>query len=133
MYTNEGNEPRKQFGIYKYFEIDGKSIWHIHGEAAIPKSMILGHYYYGKLLSEIQNRVPQFMRSYKMAISKGISVTYKSWIDYFLVGDIHIIGLSLDPSEMDLWWLINFKNATSVIAARYICMNRIWMMINILH
>lgn len=26
MYTNEGNEPQKQFGIYKYFEINGKSI-----------------------------------------------------------------------------------------------------------
>lgn len=109
MYTNEGNEPQKQFGIYKYFEIDGNRIWHIHGEAAMPKSMILGHYYYGKLLSEIQNRVPKFIRSYKMAISKGISVAYKSWIDYFLVGDMHIIGLSLDPSEMDLWWLINCK------------------------
>ena len=107
--TMMGSKPQEQFGIFKYFDINGKQIWHIHGEAAKPKSMVLGHYYYGKLLSEIQNRVPQFIRSYKAALAKGNNVTYRSWIDYFLVGNIYVIGLSLDPSEMDLWWLINCK------------------------
>ena len=105
----QGTKPQEQFGIYKYFDVAGNNIWHIHGEAAKPDSMVLGHYYYGKLLGEIQNRVPQFIRSYKAAQTKENDISIKSWIDYFLLGNIYIVGLSLDPSEMDLWWLINCK------------------------
>ena len=32
-------------------------IWHIHGEARKPDSMILGHYYYGKLLRRCVARI----------------------------------------------------------------------------
>ncbi|MCR5390779.1 MAG: SIR2 family protein [Lachnospiraceae bacterium] len=107
--TMTGTKPQEQFGIFKYFDVNGHNIWHIHGEAARPSSMVLGHYYYGKLLSEIQNRVPNFIRTYKAAYTKGTDITIKSWIDYFLLGNIYIVGSRLDPSEMDLWWLINCK------------------------
>ena len=107
--TMIGTKPQEQFGIFKYLDVDGKNIWHVHGEAAKADSMVLGHYYYGKLLSEIQNRVPQFIGAYKVSKTRRIDITIKSWIDYFLIGNIYIVGLSLDPSEMDLWWLINCK------------------------
>ena len=86
--TMQGTKPQEQFGIYKYFDVAGNNIWHIHGEAAKPDSMVLGHYYYGKLLGEIQNRVPQFIRSYKAAQTKENDISIKSWIDYFLLGNI---------------------------------------------
>mgnify|MGYP001454483953 CR=1 FL=1 len=30
-----------------------------------------------------------------------------SWVDLFFSSNIHIIGLSLDYSETDLWWILN--------------------------
>ncbi len=30
-----------------------------------------------------------------------------SWIELFFNSDIHIIGLGLDFSEIDLWWILN--------------------------
>ena len=30
-------------------------------------------------------------------------------MDYFMLGNIHIVGLGMSLSEMDLWWLINCK------------------------
>ena len=107
--TCDGNAPQEQFGIYKYMSVSDKMIWHIHGEAARPSSMVMGHYYYGKLLVEIQKRIPDLIREYKTALKTGRAMKYKSWIDYFLIGNLYIIGFGMDVSEMDFWWLVNCK------------------------
>ena len=31
----------------------------------------------------------------------------ESWIDLFLFEDIDIVGLTLDFSELHLWWILN--------------------------
>ena len=97
--------------LHTYFLVgeDKPRIWHIHGEAAKPDTMILGHYYYGKLLAKIQQYVPKLISRYKGCISKEQKFKYNSWIDYFLLGNVYIVGLGMDLSEMDLWWLINCK------------------------
>lgn len=30
-------------------------------------------------------------------------------MDYLLLCDVYIVGLRMDMSEMDLWWLVNCK------------------------
>ena len=32
-----------------------------------------------------------------------------SWLDVFLRDDIHIVGLGLDCTEIDLWWAVTYK------------------------
>lgn len=97
--------------LHTYFSTseDGPSIWHIHGEAAKIDTMVLGHYQYGKLLSKIQQNVTKLLARNNTAISKGHVFKYSSWMDYFLLGNVYIIGLGMDLSEMDLWWLVNCK------------------------
>ena len=97
--------------LHTYFELSNmnKSIWHIHGEAAKPDTMILGHYYYGKLLAEMQKYISVLIKRYKTCKTTGNAFEYRSWVDYFLIGDVTIIGFGLDLSEIDLWWLINAK------------------------
>jgi len=111
--TKKGSEKDGKLGIFTFMDINCEKgnipIWHIHGEAARPRSMILGHYYYGDLLGQIQIQVSNFMRNYHSRIKGSGEYTLESWIDYFLLGDIDIVGLSLDSSEMDLWWLIACK------------------------
>lgn len=111
--TYTGNTVDEQFGLFKYQEVnlDGRLIpvWHIHGEAARPKSIVLGHYYYGKLLGRLQNYVSNVIRRHEGCCRHEKQFTPISWLDYFLVGDLHIVGLGLDMSEMDLWWLLNCK------------------------
>ena len=102
-----------KLNLYKYMNVSSDEvehqIWHIHGEAARPTSMILGHYYYGKALGEIQSYVADFFRRYKGCNSRGIDFQPQSWIDYFLIGNVYIVGFGMDFSEIDLWWLINCK------------------------
>jgi len=35
--------------------------------------------------------------------------TIYSWVDLFVMTDVYILGLSLDYTEIDLWWLRIFK------------------------
>lgn len=84
-------------------------IWHIHGEAARPDTMILGHYQYGKLLSRSQQHISGLIRHYRGKQKGKNLLPIHSWLDWFLLGDIHIVGFGLDLSELDLWWLINCK------------------------
>lgn len=113
----KGTNVDEQFGLFKYMEVNHNDvmipIWHIHGEAARPKSIILGHYYYGKLLSRLQCYVSNVISRYEGCNRYKKDFIPQSWLDYFLIGDVDIIGLGLDASEMDLWWLINCKKINS--------------------
>lgn len=99
--------------LYQYMGLplnDGMlPVWHIHGEAARADSMVIGHYYYGKLLAAMQRYAGESIARYRTAEKQGREFYPRSWEDYFLYGNITIIGLGLHFSEMDLWWLINCK------------------------
>ena len=85
-------------------------IWHIHGESRKPDSMILGHYWYGNMLSKMHeelkhNRQNQYYEHQR----DGSAIIYDSWLDSFIMGDVYVIGFGFDVSEVDLWWLLNRK------------------------
>ena len=84
-------------------------IWYIHGEAAKPSTMIMGQYFYGKLLSKFRDEISEFNRHY--TISKKTKRDYipNGWVDYFLMGNLDIIGFGMDFCETDIWWLIANK------------------------
>lgn len=116
--VSDGSKTENQFGMYKYMEVEDGTytnrVWHIHGEAARPNSMILGHYYYGKLLSKIQQYISTVKRRYEGCKNYKSDFTPHSWIDYFLLGNVHIVGFGMDFSEMDIWWLINCKKRNAI-------------------
>lgn len=97
--------------LHTYFEIlnGEQTVWHIHGEAAKSDTMILGHYYYGKLLAKVQQYITTLLSRKTKAENSGENIEVKSWIDYFMLGNLYIVGFGLDVSELDLWWLINCK------------------------
>lgn len=40
----------------------------------------------------------------------GTDAAYiSSWIDAFILGDVHILGFGYNVSEFDLWWLLDRK------------------------
>ena len=82
-------------------------VWHIHGEARKPSSMILGHYLYGNLLTRIKEHADK--HSYWYNTFDYMNTEIKSWVDSFIIGDVYILGMGGDFSEFDFWWLLNRK------------------------
>lgn len=84
-------------------------IWHIHGEARKTQSIMLGHYYYGKLLGKYQKELEKSGNEQYKRQQEGKPVLQDSWLDAFIMGDVYVLGFGFDFSEMDLWWLLNRK------------------------
>ena len=96
---------------YNWVEHEGakRRIWHVHGEARKPDSMILGAYYYGNLLGKMIAHNKKQEKNYAPARLSGQNPKLLSWTDAFLFGDVYILGFGMGFSESDMWWLLNRK------------------------
>ena len=106
-HTKKITKTEENFRLYTYSNLKSvsKRLWHIHGDAASPKSIVMGHYWYGKLLKKIEERVSRFIKIYKSSKGQNEKQLNLSWVDSFLKNNIFMIGFGFDTSELDLWWL----------------------------
>ncbi len=94
-----------------------KILWHAHGEIDNPKSIMLGLDHYcgsvGKIDAYVKGKYSFNADGKTVSIAsieeKIRSNTFcnTSWIDLFFSTNVHILGFSLDFSEIDFWWLLN--------------------------
>lgn len=116
---------------------DGKNIclYSIHGDIGRTSSIMLGLDHYGGALAKVQDyvkgnyrriqkvngkdyvhpQVPSIRKRLKEKIEispleygfKNSGFGLVSWIDSFFFTNLHIIGITLDFSEIDIWWLLS--------------------------
>lgn len=111
-HTRAVSQAEKRFMISTYYDLPvggGRTVplFHIHGEALKPDTVILGHYFYGNLLFRYDDYLTRHApgASYRDRLDPdGMEVL--SWLDYFILGDVYTLGFGFDTSEMDLWWLL---------------------------
>lgn len=107
-----------------YFNIGddlSKSIWHIHGEINhnqhfrknqyASESIQIGYDHYGEYLNEIQNYVEgrKYKDHPKIEEKLDNNIEGVSWIDKLFTDKVIILGFDLDFSEIDIWWLFNYR------------------------
>lgn len=104
-YYSKSSENDAKYLIHTYNRFENfPPVWHIHGETRRKSSLILSHEEYARET----NKIVEYCNSRKNYYEKySQDIHVKSWIDYFILGDIYILGLGFDFSEFDLWWLIN--------------------------
>ena len=104
---------------------ESKTVYHIHGELHAPKSICLGFEQYSGTLEKIRSDLVKstkksedpadehtyHLRDVMMGIKKedGNDEDDGSWYLKFFKEDIYILGLSLDFSEQDIWWLLDYR------------------------
>ena len=104
--------------------IGEKSIWHIHGEIYDPKkyskdkrhfkeeSILIGYEHYSeslKVMQDYKNGRNNWAKTpLKTKLNENVDLG-SSWIDYFLISELLIIGLDLSFSEIDLWYILNYR------------------------
>ncbi len=101
-----------KYSLYRRRTQSSKNVWHIHGESSIPNTLMLGHEHYSGSLQRIRSYLTSRKKTSPFML--GIfdfdrnESTY-SWVDIFLRDEIHILGFSLDYTEIDIWWLLSYK------------------------
>ena len=120
---NSTTESKHSIRRQCYFEINNrsKSIWHIHGEINhnqnftknhfASESIQIGYDHYGEYLNEIQAYVKgrKYADQPKMEEKLKQKIVGISWIDKLFTDKVVIIGLDLDFSEIDIWWVFNYR------------------------
>lgn len=100
--------PETDYRIHTYNQIEGRRIWHIHGEAGYPRTMVLGHDMYARNISKMSAYVEK--RGYDRLFAENPSSKNTiCWMDLLFHSDVHIIGFALDYSEIDVWWALNLR------------------------
>lgn len=122
------NSVASEFNLFKLVEIPElinltlenktrkSNLWYIHGEINYCKSIMLGfdHYcgYIGKIDSYVKGTY-RWKGTKKIEPIKNKIKDYDkfkadniSWVELFFNSDVHIIGFSLDYSEIDIWWIL---------------------------
>lgn len=122
----------KRYNLFRRRNLNNSNIWHIHGEVDRSRTITLGHDHYVGYLNKIKNYLvwernskgkafdvkhSAFMQGRTTFDTDGTK--HYSWIDVFLRDDIHILGFGLDYSEIDLWWLLIFKEKQKLKARKY--------------
>lgn len=82
-------------------------IWHIHGQLRKPGSIVADHNMYCRLIT---NYAKLLDTSLNLKIKGKEPIIINDWVNAFVYGNVYILGFGLDYSEIDLWWLINYKS-----------------------
>ena len=98
---------------------EDKILWHLHGEAAKPGSILLGYEPYSGYLARIKHYMTNEIVYKHQGVTTEIPALLprlrvgkkdiRTWVDHFFLSDIYIIGMSLDFVEMHLWWLLHYR------------------------
>lgn len=121
-------DPKKRNSLYEFKyvqhkkkgkteQLDEPYVWHIHGNEEKPKNIMLDFYLYGTNISVIQSYGYHFIKKYMACVKKEINNTSnesimfqpESWLDYFFLGNVYIVGLGLDANEFELRWLLTYR------------------------
>ena len=105
-----------KFSVFRRRSVGSTYVWHIHGESEAPNSITLGYDQYSGYLQKLRGHAMADRESQSGSPFKrgdrnfdDAEGTVYSWLDVFLRDDIHIIGLGLNYTEIDLWWALTYK------------------------
>ncbi|MDT3401247.1 SIR2 family protein [Mucilaginibacter terrae] len=117
---NDRKEKWPKYSLYRFNQIRGRQVWHIHGECQngfngkvrdYPESSIMiGFEHYSDYLEKIHHFIKSNDgKGLHDLIQKEIERGQLNWIHLFFIRDIDIIGFGLDYTEAHLWFILNFR------------------------
>lgn len=115
--VNKGLIKESLYSLFRFHQTENHKIWHIHGSETTPKTITLGYEHYSGYLQQMRNYVTTgtkgiYSKKDFLPLSKRLKVNQienESWVDFFFVNDVYILGLNLDFVEMHLWWLLTYR------------------------
>lgn len=115
-------ESFKNTGGYRYLtkkigDLEGRPIFHAHGHQKWANTICVNYEHYmgliGKLREELYpSEVSEDNRlDILKSLVKGERKAKNNWAESFFLADVYIVGLGLNYSESDLWWLLALRAA----------------------
>lgn len=114
------NSNEKAYNLFRRRCVNSKYVWHIHGELNKPNSVMLGHDKYVESCSRVRRYADHYLgvpfkhlgklkAIFRDPQGKIVETKPHSWVDLFMLSEVHIVGLDFNFAETDLWYLISQK------------------------
>lgn len=94
-----------------------KPLYYAHGCVKWTNTMCLGYEHYISLITKIKNEIyPKNAKdehedwSHLVALAQGTTPA-ELWPELLITSNIYIVGLGLEYSEIDLWWLLSLRSS----------------------
>ncbi|MXV52112.1 hypothetical protein GS399_14130 [Pedobacter sp. HMF7647] len=101
-----------KFSLYRYNEVNGHHIWHIHGECDNGRksnpadSILIGFEHYADYLDKIHRLIKSDTGK---GLAEQILEARYNWVHKFFTHDIDIVGFGMDFNELHLWFILNLR------------------------
>ncbi len=114
-HTTLYGSPQVLYNTYKcnlVRDVNGREIpvFHIHGELARRRSLILSYYSYANAVYHLIEMNKRRKNDYEEHQLSATPLNCQGWLDYFLMGEVFAVGFGFDLSEFDIWWAAERKN-----------------------
>jgi hypothetical protein len=119
---NRGCIKETTYSIFRHFRNNGKTYWHLHGDARHTTSINLGYEHYCGQLQKMREYVTgayvaadkNFTKLFSRPLVNRSYLKSKevySWIDFFFRDNttIKIFGFRMELEELDIWWLLTYR------------------------
>lgn len=117
---NRGPVREQRYSLFRRVDLAGRHLWHIHGDQAVTRSIMLGYEHYSGCLERMRSYVTG-QATYQGKALPGLvrrlrdgEGRLRSWVDLFFTADLWILGLDLDVAELNLWWLLTYRARLAV-------------------
>ena len=84
-------------------------VFHPHGDQMRKHSLILSYYSYASSVHHLIDLNRERGNIYYERQMEQAPIEVWSWLDYFVMGEVHAVGFGFDLSEFDIWWAIERK------------------------
>ena len=82
---------------------------------------MLSYYSYARIISELFEYSKTRQNEYEEAQQAEKPLSVKSWLDWFIAGDVYSVGFGWDFSEIDMWWAAERKNRENAKTGTLYC------------
>lgn len=115
-------ESFKNSGGYRYLtkkigDLEGRPIFHAHGHQKWANTICVNYEHYMGLIGKLREELypSEVSEDNRLDILKSLVKDERkaknNWAELFFLTDVYIVGLGLNYSESDLWWLLALRAA----------------------
>lgn len=94
-------------------------VFHVHGDVARKHSLVLSYYSYVNTVNKLSERSRTLGNTLLEKQQAEQPLQAKTWLDWFLTGDVYSLGFGWDFSEVDLWWAAERKARENAMVGKH--------------
>lgn len=113
---NKTRNSHSKYNLQNSVNAAEKEVFHIHGHIQKPKTICLGYEHYAGTLQHLRDEISTKKKEHNNLPAVLVSIQNPKteigncWAKKLFTDEVHIVGLGMGESEIDIWWAITYRS-----------------------